>query len=493
MRLIILALMSFSAHLPASEKLSIVFAADLPLISNEEYGDYPQLATILKEQRQQQHPVFFLFGGGVVGPSPMSSFDRGAHIIDILNSLEPDAMGVTKREFSYFEDELSLRSSEAAFPMVSSNLYDTLTQSNLDGLVGRAIIEKSGVRIGVLSVLDASLNNEYLITRILVRSPKSSVMSAARQLRQEGVDLIVLLHSSPFGFLDELLTDGILDATLMSDPHFSLTNHAALTTHPNGYSVVDQGQALVIDIQLPDSPEKGAVLTSSTLRLNDFDKDPEVYFQVEQYSARLKRLLDENIAQLGSGFETTRPVVRGQESAFGNLLADAVREFAKTDIAFINGGLIRGEKIYQPGYNLTREDIITELPFRARLQVIELTGKQLLSSLENGVSMVDQLKGKFMQISGVSLTYAPDKPVGERLISATVGGQPVDIERMYTIATTSYLASGGDDYTMFAQARKINSNQSQSPLISDILIYKMRKEKIVSPVVEGRIKTVGIE
>ena len=92
-----------SVHMPlvaAERQARLIFTAELPRILETEQGDYAELATIVKTQRQQPIPTFFLFGGDSLGPSTLASFDRGSHIIDILNLLEPDAMGVAKRELS---------------------------------------------------------------------------------------------------------------------------------------------------------------------------------------------------------------------------------------------------------------------------------------------------------------------------------------------------------------------------------------------------------
>ncbi len=68
-------------------QLTIVFTGEMPLINNKQTGDYPELASLLKKIRQTQPHTSFLFGGGSLGPSPMSAFDRGSHVIDILKQL----------------------------------------------------------------------------------------------------------------------------------------------------------------------------------------------------------------------------------------------------------------------------------------------------------------------------------------------------------------------------------------------------------------------
>jgi hypothetical protein len=137
-----------------NKEINLVFAGNMPDISVDMPVNYPQLADILENQRAKKLPTLFAFAGGSLGPSPLASLDRGSHIIDILNSLEPDLMTLTKREFSYFEDELTLRTYEAAFPIVTTNLYDPMLNANLEGILSNLMIEKDNIKIGFIAVLD---------------------------------------------------------------------------------------------------------------------------------------------------------------------------------------------------------------------------------------------------------------------------------------------------------------------------------------------------
>lgn len=50
-------------------------------------------------------------------------------------------------------------------------------------------------------------------------------------------------------------------------------------------------------------------------------------------------------------------------------------------------------------------------------------------------------------MSNIKFSFDPSKPVGSRIISAEIGGQPIDPERIYTVATRGYMARGKDGYT----------------------------------------------
>lgn len=472
-----------------ADQASIIFAADMPVIGKPERASYPQLATLLRQQRAEQDRTFFVFGGGSLGPSTMSGFDRGSHIIDILNTLEPDVMGVTKREFSYFEDELSLRSYEAAFPIVATNLFDRRTQANLDGLLNEVIVTKGNMRLGVVSILADSTVEEYLLTEVEVRDPEPAVEASVQRLRNRGANVIALLYSSPFDFIVDMLDQQVIDLALITDPHFEITANSQIPEHPSNIYISQPGQAAVIELDW--SAAEGVSLDWSIVDLVNYASNDEVEAQIEGYLTRLDRLLNEVIGKVASPIDTRRPVVRARESAFGNFVADALRTFTRADIGLINGGIIRGEQVYQPGDEFTRGDVLRELPFRNRIALLDVTGQQLIDALENGFSQVENVKGRFPHLSGARVTFDPTAPVGARVKQVWVGDTPINPSARYRLVTSAYLASGGDGYQMFSEARTISLSGDLAPLIAHVVTMKIRQQQNIAPILEGRIERVS--
>lgn len=472
-------------------QIKIVYASEMTEINSETKGGYPQLASMLSELRQQETPVFFLFGGGSLGPSTLSSLDRGAHIIDLLNSLEPDAMGTTKREFSFFEDELSLRAYEAAFPIVSSNIHDPLTGKNLDGLLDYFMLQRKGIKMGLISTLNPVAIAEYNIQRIEIRPQLPAIRKSALALKDKGADLIVLLHSGYLSNLNQLLEENVIDLALQKAPSsqrsYEPENDTNTPSPPGRISLpVGQNSALVnISLEKNHSPS----IKWNIHPLNEYSKDPDLLNQVMGYADSLNLLLDRPIGVNLTPFDTSRRSVRTQESAFGNMLTDAMRAFAKSDICMINGGTIRGETSYPANSQLSYRDISKELPFRNTLQVITVSGAQIRAALENGFSVLPKHKGRFPQVSGMTVEYQADAPSGKRVKSILIANQPLQESRQYTLATTNFQASGGDGYVMFRGAAKDQMAQrnSSTRLISDILIEYIRTKGRVAPKVEGRI------
>ncbi len=132
--------------------------------------------------------------------------------------------------------------------------------------------------------------------------------------------------------------------------------------------------------------------------------------------------------------DSRRNVVRGEESSMGNLIADAIRAATGADLAIANGGGIRADRTYDAGTVLTRRDILTELPFGNTTVLTELPGSQILAALENGVSQVEKGAGRFPQLSGATMVFDPTAPAGSRVAEVTIGGAPLDPDKVYTLA-----------------------------------------------------------
>ncbi len=475
----------------AKEKATLIFAAEMTEIATENKGGYPELATALKKQRQTLVPTFFLFGGGSLGPSTLSSLDRGTHIIDLLNSLEPHAMGIAKREFSFLEDELSLRSYEAAFPLVCSNVIDTLTQVNLDGLVESVVVRQGPYKLGVLSVLDKSTIEDYALSRIRITDQKLAIIKQSKKLRKQGVDLIVLMYSNYNQQIFELLSSNIIDLSLRRDEHYDSTNQLGIKIHPREVLLSKTSQIAIIHLSWKKGDSKSLLINWQPKSLSQYQKDPKVLRQVINYTDRLANLLKQKIGVLTTAMDTNLVEVRTRENSFANFITDALKNHTRAEIALLNGGTIRGEKKYPANYALTRKDISKELPFRNKAVLLKVTGRQVWSALENGFSLIEIVKGRFPQISGMKVKYNSKNPIGDRVISVEINGLPLIDNKFYTLATTDYLASGGDGYTMFKNTEQIKYASQMSRLVSDIVIDTIKMQKRISVGLDSRLEDLA--
>jgi 2',3'-cyclic-nucleotide 2'-phosphodiesterase (5'-nucleotidase family) len=235
---------------------------------------------------------------------------------------------------------------------------------------------------------------------------------------------------------------------------------------------------------------KNLTIDTPKIYYSNLPSIPTTSLLVDEYNQRLNRLLDQKIGFFGTEIHTTRSLVRTKEMPFGNFIADALKDYAKTDVGLVNGGIIRGDKSYTKGAIISRRDIATELPFRSHVAVLTLTGAKLKQALENSVSEVENAKGRFLHVSGISFTYSLEEPAGNRIKTLLVNGKELKPQQDYTVATSDYLANGGDGYEVFVNALHNDKFTQISPLLSDIVIRVIQQQKTIFPKIESRIKQV---
>jgi 2',3'-cyclic-nucleotide 2'-phosphodiesterase (5'-nucleotidase family) len=177
--------------------------------------------------------------------------------------------------------------------------------------------------------------------------------------------------------------------------------------------------------------------------------------------------------------------VRGREAAIGNLIADAMRERTRADAAIMNGGGIRGGKVYEPGTAISRRDVQAELPFGNHLVALDVKGSDLRLAIENGLSRLPGAAGRFPQVSGMKVEFDPKQPAGHRVLSIAVGGEPLDADKTYRVAVNDFMARGGDGYP-FAAIDPLVPHED-TPLLSDEVMIYLRGLASVQSSVEGRI------
>ena len=402
-------------------------------------------------------------------------------------------------------------------PIVSTNL-DFSAEPSLFGKIQRSIvIEKSGDQIAVLGVITPLLPNISLCgTTIEVDNYLPSIQAEIDRLTAQGINKIILLSHAGYDVditMTSQLTD--VDVVVCGHDHPLLLPESAYSDgaplHYLADKVVADYPSVSNDVQgnpvlLVGAYEWGKLLgridvtfdqaghiidwSGEPIAINaEIDADSELAEQVTSYKEPITEFSAVIIGEAGMYFNGDRnPGVRSQEMALGNLVSDAVLKVAATyDTAvasIINSGGLRTSlpqdidpAIDLPPYNVTFGDALSLLPFGNTISTIDVTGYELVSALDNGLTwafdsetMTTRSSGAFPQISGLQLTYCndtvddmrnrinPPAPCNAALIdggvvtSLQVAGAAVNFASTYRIATNNFLANGGDYYLSLQQA-----------------------------------------
>jgi 2',3'-cyclic-nucleotide 2'-phosphodiesterase (5'-nucleotidase family) len=118
--------------------------------------------------------------------------------------------------------------------------------------------------------------------------------------------------------------------------------------------------------------------------------------------------------------------------------------------------------------------------------LLEISGADLRAALEEGVSAVEDVAGRFPQVSGLRFVFDPRRPKGNRVLDVLIGGKPLDPSASYKLATNEYMMVGGDGYASLKRGRPL-IDASGGALMAGIVIDYIAARGTVSPAVEGRI------
>jgi 5'-nucleotidase len=174
------------------------------------------------------------------------------------------------------------------------------------------------------------------------------------------------------------------------------------------------------------------------------------------------------------------------------LITDAIREETGVDIAVMNSGGIRAD--IDEG-DITLGEVLTVLPFGNLISTFELTGADVWAMLENGVSQVEDVAGRFLQVSGLRYSFDLTQAPGSRIVSVDVWQDgayvPLDLEATYLLAANDFMRGGGDGYSVLAD-NAINPYDLGSPLDGVVADYIIANSP-VAPEVEGRIVDINAQ
>ena len=457
-------------------------------------GGAAKIATVVAEERARAETegglAVVTFGGDMISPSVLSGIDKGAHMIDLANAVGFDVAVLGNHEFDFGPDVLEDRLAESETVWLASNV--TIAGGAFPGTTATTVVEKDGYRIGFLGLVTTETP--------VISSPGPDVTFApveeagarlAEDLRAEGADIVIALTHQGLGTDLELLRQvKAIDVVLGGHDHLLIAHHDGRHAVMKAGS---QGRHVgVLTLTIDRIEGRGGVprvIWTPEFRLRstaDTEGDAKLAAKVRDYQASLDETLDVVIGETAVELRTLGFLRGSAETAFGNLLADAMRQATGADIALTNGGGIRGDTVYPTGSKLTRKMVLTELPFGNKTVVLRLTGAQVRDALENGVSRAENPSGRFPQVSGLAFTFDARRPPGERVMSVTVAGAPLEEGKTYTLATNSFLANGGDDYRVF-RAGEVVVDSASGSLMAGQLIDHIIAAGSVAPKIEGRI------
>jgi 2',3'-cyclic-nucleotide 2'-phosphodiesterase (5'-nucleotidase family) len=480
-------------------------------------GDLPRIATIIAWEKVRHPNLVVVHGGNAISPSPIAALDRGEHMTRLLDQMLVDVMVANIHEFDFGPDVASRRFAELSFPVLGANVMDGAHRAA--GLADGTIVAAGGFRIGFVGGVNGDAPDLPIpgAGRLAFAPLAPALRAAAAAMRAQGAEIVVALCAGGAAECAAVLAEPGIDIVLGSagpDPGDARSDgrRVVLRSGAQGNVMaaldlelvstprdvgVDLGQGFdplrgTADAAAPARPDQTVSWSATTRLIDTRDVEPdqmiEAITQIELDATSMA--LGERIGTFAAALSSRTDPTWRREGSFADLVADAVRQQAGADAALLEAGTFRGDRDYDAGAPVVVRTVIEELPFANEIVVVTMTGAALRAALEHGFGLLPAPASRFPQVSGMTVRFDGARQAGQRVLAVEIGGRPLDPRRRYRVATSSFLARGGDGYAMIAASPRVAAS-SDPPVIRDVVIAYVRRLGNVPAPSGGRLRDAG--
>lgn len=441
----------------------------------------------LKGLKNKENPDLVLDSGDAFQGLPVSNHSKGEEMAEAMNTVGYNAMAIGNHEFDFGYNQLLKLQSKVKFPMLSSNIY----KNGKRVFKPSTVIKRNGVRYGIIGVTTPETKiktSPDAVKNVEFKDPLNSVRNAMKHIDGKVDVYIVLSHlgidkNTKEQWRGDYLTDQLSKDKSFKQPIIVLDGHSH-TAIKHGMKfhndiLAQTGTALenVGKIDFTFNHGKVSDLTASLINVKDTNNvkaGPALEKQVNKANDEFKKqtstvVIPNNKVELNG----ERNIARKQETNLGNLITDAMEDYAtknfkhKPDFAITNSGGIRAS--ISKG-KVTKYDIISVLPFGNLISQIKVKGSDVKKAFEHSLSAPTETKngkkqlssnGGFLQVSkSIRVYYDINQKSGSRVKDIQVVNhdtgkfEKLDPNKTYYVATNDFTASKGDGYDMFGGKRE---------------------------------------
>ena len=487
-----------------------------------------KVATLIKEARKNDPDLLLLDSGDTIQGTPLEYFHNKRNntppdpMMLAMNALRYDAMTVGNHEYNFGLQVLNKARSEAKFPWLSANTYDTNVGTYYEPFI---VKEVQGVKVGILGLTTPGIPNWENKPNYAGLEFHESVSEAKKWVQvlreQQKVDVVVIaMHMGT----EEDLRTGIpspsqvpnenaalaiarqvpgLDLILMGHTHREIGDlfvNGVLLTQANRWA----SHVARIDLYLDKKDNGGwqvAMKSARTIPVTEKTEiDPEIAKIGEPYNQETQAWLGRAIGE--STTELTASGCRFHDSAIIDLIQRVQLEAGNADVSM---AACFNPSARIPQGAVTVRDIAGLYEYENTLVTLELTGQQLKDALEHsakyfkeyqpGKSLNELIDNRipgynFDVAQGVSYDIDVTKPFGQRIQNLKFKGQPLSMTQKLKVVTNNYRVNGGGGYTMFKSAPVVFRSSAE---VRELIIDWVEKNKTVPSQSDNNWRIIGAQ
>ena len=454
-------------------------------------GGMEYLATHINELRATNANTVVVSAGDLIGASPLlSALFHDEPTIEAFNQIGLDFNAVGNHEFDEGWHELVRMQEGGCHPVDGCQDGDDFTGANFQFLAANVVRKDTGKPIfpaykirsfdtAKIAFIGMTLEGTPLIVTpsgisdLNFLDEADTVNALVPQLKAKGIEtIVVIIHEGgfPTGAYNECpgISGPIVDIVNRTDDEVDLfiTGH----THQAYNCVIDGRRVtsaasfgrIVTDIDLTidrASGEVTALSANNNIVTRTVAKDNLMTALIGEFNTIVAPLANRIIGSITA--DITRTANAAGESALGDVIADAQLEatndpgFGEAVVAFMNPGGIRADLSFagspagEGDGNVTYGEMFTVQPFGNSMVTMTLTGAQIDALLEQ-----QWVVNRVLQVSnGFTYSWSLSAPVGSKvdIASIQINSVPIDANASYRVTVNSFLADGGDGFTVLVQ------------------------------------------
>ncbi|MBR9862802.1 MAG: multifunctional 2',3'-cyclic-nucleotide 2'-phosphodiesterase/5'-nucleotidase/3'-nucleotidase [Rhodobacteraceae bacterium] len=464
------------------------------------FGGSARLVTAIADARARSNNSILVDGGDQFQGSLFYTYYKGKLAAEMMNKLGYDGMTVGNHEFDDGPEVLRGFMDAVNFPVLMSNADVSREELLKDKLAKSTVIERGGEKLGLIGLTPHDTHELASPgPNITFTDPVDAVQGEVDKMTEMGVNKIIVLSHSGY-MVDQKVAAETTGVDVIVGGHtntlLSNTNERAQGPYPTmvGNTAIVQAYAYgkflgELNVTFNDAGEIVSAEGEPVIVDGQIAEDAETKARIAEAAVPLDEIRNKVVAETADPVEGNREVCRIEECQMGNLVADAMLQRVKDqgiDIAIANSGGLRASL---DAGKVTMGEVLSVLPFQNTLSTFQVSGQTIIDALENGVSQVEEVKGRFPQVAGLKFTWDPSKPAGEgRIIDVLVdkgdGYTPIDPKATYGVVSNNYVRGGGDGYNMFQDA---DNAYDYGPDVADVLAEYLAANGPYKPYTDGRI------
>ena len=397
--------------------------------------------------------------GDVLHGRPFATARRGELMALVLSLAGYDALAAGNHDFDYGSGRLLHLADKYRLNFLAANV----TEKRPDGtekyfLPPYLFRSWNDLKVGIFGLTTpqaVTLTDPRNVAGLAFGDPSTAAREMVKLLRAGGADMVIaVMHMG-------------------SEPHCRPMSRTVAAEAPGIDLIVDGHSHAKLEERVKDAEGRETLIVSAGSHFENlgrvyadikpgggFNFKAEVLpaFSLEGLPAdaamsramsALKEELGAELAQVVMkapfALDGARHDLRTRSTNLGRIICAALMEATAADAALVNAGSIRGSI---PAGEVTRERILSVLPYGNYVYVLEITGRDILAALNHGLGRPES--GAFPQFWGLAVEAAQEK-AGLKAGSVKIGGRPLDLGAKYRLATNDFLQAGGDGYEMFTK------------------------------------------